>query len=56
MIKSSIAMTNPEQEVAYVNFFILSPPPPPSLPKNSNQQLSQYLLKLVFKNKKLFIN
>jgi hypothetical protein len=55
MIKSSIVMTNPEQEVAYVNVFILSLPPP-SLPKNSNQQLSQYFLKLVFKNKKLFIN
>ncbi len=39
-------MTNPEHEVAYVNVYSLSTPPP-SLPKNSNQQLSQYLLKLV---------
>jgi hypothetical protein len=30
MIKNSIAMTNPEQEVAYVNVFILSLPPLPS--------------------------
>jgi hypothetical protein len=28
MIKGSIAMTNPDQEVACVNVFILSPPPP----------------------------
>jgi len=28
MIKSSIAMTNPEQEVAYVNVLILSLSPP----------------------------